>query len=71
MNASVRIVAVAAATAVSLLAGTVSVAQAGVPRSAPADDAIRVATYNVMKLDAAVGEVVMVQASRRAGQHRS
>jgi endonuclease/exonuclease/phosphatase family metal-dependent hydrolase len=46
---SVRTVAVAAATAMSLFAGTVSIAQANVPRSAPADDAIRVATYNVMK----------------------
>jgi endonuclease/exonuclease/phosphatase family metal-dependent hydrolase len=47
--ASVRTAAVAAAAAMSLFAGTVSVAQASTPRSAPADDAIRVATYNVMK----------------------
>jgi endonuclease/exonuclease/phosphatase family metal-dependent hydrolase len=33
----------------SLLAGTVPIAQASVPRAAPADDVIRVATYNVMK----------------------
>jgi len=33
----------------SLFAGTVSIAQANVATSAPADDAIRVATYNVMK----------------------
>jgi endonuclease/exonuclease/phosphatase family metal-dependent hydrolase len=47
--APVRTLAVAAVTALSLVAGTVSIAQASVPRSAPADDAIRVATYNVMK----------------------
>jgi endonuclease/exonuclease/phosphatase family metal-dependent hydrolase len=46
---SVRALAVAAATSMSLLAGTLPIAQAAVPRSAPADDAIRVATYNVMK----------------------
>ena len=46
---SVRTLAVTVATAMSLLAGSVSIAQASVPRSAPADDAIRVATYNVMK----------------------
>jgi endonuclease/exonuclease/phosphatase family metal-dependent hydrolase len=45
----VRTLAVTVATAMTLLAGTVSIAQASVPRSAPADDAIRVATYNVMK----------------------
>jgi endonuclease/exonuclease/phosphatase family metal-dependent hydrolase len=45
----VRTLAVAAATAMSLLAGGVTVAQASAPRSAPADDVIRVATYNVMK----------------------
>ncbi len=49
MYASVRTLAVAAATTLSLLAGTVPIAQASVPRSAPADDVIRVATYNVMK----------------------
>ncbi len=47
--ASVRTMAVAAATAMTLIAGTASIAQAGVPRSAPADDVVRVATYNVMK----------------------
>jgi endonuclease/exonuclease/phosphatase family metal-dependent hydrolase len=46
---SVRTLAVAAATTLSLLAGTVPIAQASVPRSAPADGVIRVATYNVMK----------------------
>jgi endonuclease/exonuclease/phosphatase family metal-dependent hydrolase len=45
----VRTFAVAAATALSLLAGGVTAAHAGAPRSAPAEDAIRVATYNVMK----------------------
>lgn len=49
MYGSLRTLAVAAATAMSLLAGTVSVAEAAAPRSAPAGDVIRVATYNVMK----------------------
>ena len=49
MHASVRTIAVAAATSMTLLAGTMSVAEASVPRSAPAGDVIRVATYNVMK----------------------
>ncbi len=49
MHGSLRTLAVAAATAMSLLAGTAPIAQAIVPSSAPADDAIRVATYNVMK----------------------
>jgi endonuclease/exonuclease/phosphatase family metal-dependent hydrolase len=45
----VRNFAVATAATMSLLAGTASVAQANVPSSAPADGAIRVATYNIMK----------------------
>jgi endonuclease/exonuclease/phosphatase family metal-dependent hydrolase len=49
MYRSVRTLAVAAATAMSLLAGGVTAAQASAPMSVPADDAIRVATYNVMK----------------------
>lgn len=49
MYASVRTLAVATAAVVGLLVGTVPVAQATVPRSAPTDDVIRVATYNVMK----------------------
>jgi endonuclease/exonuclease/phosphatase family metal-dependent hydrolase len=47
--ASVRTLAVAAATVVGLLVGAVPTAQASAPRSAPTDDVIRVATYNVMK----------------------
>lgn len=49
MYGSARTLAVAAVAAVSLLAGTVPIAQASTPRSAPADDVIRAATYNVMK----------------------
>jgi endonuclease/exonuclease/phosphatase family metal-dependent hydrolase len=49
VHTSMRTFAVAAATAMSLLAGGVTAAQASAPTSAPADDAIRVATYNVMK----------------------
>ncbi|MCU0264387.1 MAG: hypothetical protein MUF09_12110, partial [Candidatus Nanopelagicales bacterium] len=49
MYASVRTLAVAAATVVGLLVGAVPTAQASAPRSAPTDDVIRVATYNVMK----------------------
>ena len=67
MYLTVRSVAVAA-TALCLLAGTAPVSQADAQRPEPAENAVRVATYNVMKTTRMRSEVALEQAPRCPGQ---
>ncbi len=55
MSRSVRTIALTAIAAASMLVGPVPLTQAAAPREAPAGDAVRVATFNVMKSTGAKG----------------